>query len=61
MKKRALRKIFGSKEEKTWVCGQYMMRNCVICIRHQILFGNQAKKNQKGRVCGMWGGGVRYW
>jgi hypothetical protein len=57
LKNGTLRDIFGPKgEEITWVCGQCIMRSFMICTPHQILFGNQTRKNKKGGVCGMLGG-----
>jgi hypothetical protein len=39
-----LRKIFGSRED-------YIKRSFMICIPHQILFGDQIKKIEKGEAC----------
>jgi hypothetical protein len=37
-----------------------IMRNCKLCAVHQILFGDQIKKNEIDGACGTNGGQQRY-
>jgi hypothetical protein len=46
---RLLRRIFGHKRDEVARSREnYIMRSLMICIFHQILFGDQIRKNEMG-------------